>query len=103
MAKHKHLSITLRQTALKAGLSLVAVSTMFGGMALAADGGSGSSGGTTGGGGYTSQVVWATNDNFGPASDQTVMSRAHGSACRQDIYEYRVECGHGDRECESRL
>ena len=74
MAKHKHLSITLRQTALKAGLSLVAVSTMFSGMALAADGGSGSSGGTTGGGGYTSQVVWATNDNFGPAADQTVMS-----------------------------
>ncbi|WP_240680364.1 LPXTG cell wall anchor domain-containing protein [Alloscardovia theropitheci] len=71
-AKYKLLSTRLRQIAMKSGALVVTASTVWAGAALAADGGSGSSGGSTGTGGYTSRVVWASNDNFGPANATTV-------------------------------
>lgn len=75
MAKHKHLNIKIRQGLVKTMAVGVAASTLFGGLALAdTDGGGGSTGGHTGSGNYTSRVVWATNDNFGPANDGTVTS-----------------------------
>ncbi len=75
MARHKHLNIKIRQGLVKTMAVGVAASTLFGGLALAdTDGGGGSTGGNTGSGNYTSRVVWATNDNFGPANDGTVTS-----------------------------
>ena len=74
MARHKHMNIKIRQGLLKTIACGVAASTLFGGFAWAADGGGGSTGGNTGSGNYTSRLVWATNDNFGPANDGTVTS-----------------------------
>ncbi|ERH29627.1 hypothetical protein HMPREF9244_01690 [Alloscardovia omnicolens F0580] len=56
MARHKHLNIKIRQGLVKTMAVGVAASTLFGGVALAADGGGGSTGGNTGSGNYTSRV-----------------------------------------------
>ncbi|MFD0704339.1 cell-wall protein, partial [Alloscardovia venturai] len=64
------------QPLIKGGALLVAASTLFGGaLAYADDIGGGSATSPDGGSGaYSAKIVWATNDNFGPANDATVTS-----------------------------
>ena len=73
-AKHKHMNIRIRQGLLKTFACATIVSTLAGGLAFAEDTGGGHGNGSQGTSNYTSKVVWATNDNFGPANDGTVTS-----------------------------
>ncbi|MFC0266029.1 hypothetical protein [Alloscardovia macacae] len=82
------MSTRIRQSLLKVGVGVLTVSLALGGLAYADTtpstpnnntGGGGSTNGNQGSGNYTSTVVWATNDNFGPANDATVLNVLTGT------------------------